>query len=313
MFMEKKFTLTKETCVINERTLYRIRAEKDFGNVKKGDLGGFVEKEVNLSHRGNAWIYNDACVFGDAKVFDDAYIYDNAYIYGNAYIYDNAHVYGNTYVHDNTCIHGDAHIYDDAHIYGNADIYDNARVYDTACVYGNARVYVNANIFGTARVHEEAHIRGDANIFGNANVHGNAHICGEARVCEQAEIQFSRLETDLREDLKASLRCQCNLMPEDEKVIAYKLVRKNLCSLYDKNFIYRVGETAVCKNPKEDNSSCSPGLHFSNLTYWDNKCRECLNDLVYLKAEIDLQDIITVQEGKIRCRKARILSKIEIE
>ena len=35
------------------RTIYRIEALKDFGDVKKGDLGGWIEKELNLSGKGN--------------------------------------------------------------------------------------------------------------------------------------------------------------------------------------------------------------------------------------------------------------------
>lgn len=311
--MEKKFILTEETRVVKGKNLYRIRAAKDFGNVKRGDLGGFVEKEENLSHEGNSWICDDARVFSNAYVSGNAYIYGNARISGNAricgnarvcdgaYIYGNARICDNAYVHERAWIYGNTWVYGNAHVYGDTRIYGNARIYDNVCIYDNAYVYGDTRIGGNAHVFE------DADVFGNAVVHG------DARICEQAKVQFSRLETDLRKDLKASLRCQCNLIPEDGKVIAYKLVYKNLRSLYDKNFVYKIGGFAVCINPKEDNSSCSPGLHFSNLTYWDNKCEKSFNDLVYLKAEIDLQDIITIQEGKIRCRKAKILSKIEIK
>ena len=57
-------------------------------------------------------------------------------------------------------------------------------------------------------------------------------------------------------------------------------------------------------------NSCASGLHFSNLTYWDNSADDYFNSL-YIKAKIKLEDIITVQEGKIRCRKAEILSAFE--
>ena len=43
--MEKKFQLTTETKVFDGVTLYRIQALRDFSNVKKGDLGGWVETE----------------------------------------------------------------------------------------------------------------------------------------------------------------------------------------------------------------------------------------------------------------------------
>ena len=301
MFMEKKFILTEKTRVIDGRTLYRIRAEKNFSDVRKGEFGGFVEREANLSHSGNSWIYDDACVYNNARVCNNACICNDARIYNNAYIY------GNACVHNNACVYHDARVYDNAHIYDNTHVYDNARIYDNVHVANHARIYGDAYVYGNAS------ISGNSCVYGDAQVCGDARVYGEARIGEDAKIQFSRLKTDLKEDLKASLRCQCNLIPEDGKVIAYKLVYKNLRSLYDKNFVYKIGEFAVCEDPKEDSSSCSAGLHFSNLTYWDNRCNEYLEELVYLKAEIDLQDIITIQEGKIRCRKARILSKIEIE
>ena len=63
---EKKYKLTDETIEVNGRTLYRIEATKDFGNVKAGDKGGYLEKEENLSYYGNAWVYGNAKVSGNA-------------------------------------------------------------------------------------------------------------------------------------------------------------------------------------------------------------------------------------------------------
>ena len=37
-----------------------------------------------------------------------------------------------------------------------------------------------------------------------------------------------------------------------------------------------------------------------------------VGDCIYLIAEIELKDIITVQRSKIRCSKAKILSKYKI-
>jgi len=50
--MTKKYKLTSETKEYFNRTLYRIEAIKSFGNVNKGDKGGFIEKEENLSQEG---------------------------------------------------------------------------------------------------------------------------------------------------------------------------------------------------------------------------------------------------------------------
>jgi len=104
----RKYKLTKEKKEISGTTLYRIEALRDFGDVKKGDKGGFIEKEENLSHEGNCWVYDNACVFDNARVFDDARVYDNACIF------DNAWVHGVACIFDNAWVHGDALVYDDA-------------------------------------------------------------------------------------------------------------------------------------------------------------------------------------------------------
>lgn len=50
--MEKKYRLLEnDTKSVGGRTLYRIEALRDFANVKKGDKGGYIESEVNLSHK----------------------------------------------------------------------------------------------------------------------------------------------------------------------------------------------------------------------------------------------------------------------
>jgi hypothetical protein len=51
--------------------LYRVVALKDFGNVKAGDIGGWVESEHNLSQEGDCWVYGDAYVCDDAQVYGE--------------------------------------------------------------------------------------------------------------------------------------------------------------------------------------------------------------------------------------------------
>lgn len=91
----KKFILTDETIEMFGVTLHRIKAVRSFGTVKEGDLGGFVEKEENISEHFEAWVYGDAKVCGDAEVFGNAEVYGNAIVYGNAKVCGNAEVYGN--------------------------------------------------------------------------------------------------------------------------------------------------------------------------------------------------------------------------
>ena len=46
--VNKKFELTNETINFFGKKLFRIKSLIDFGGVKIGELGGFVEKEENL-------------------------------------------------------------------------------------------------------------------------------------------------------------------------------------------------------------------------------------------------------------------------
>jgi hypothetical protein len=74
----KKYKFTGEVKVVFGITLHRIRAAVSFGAVVKGELGGWIEKEENLSQNGNAWVYGDAEVHGDAVVCGNAEVCGNA-------------------------------------------------------------------------------------------------------------------------------------------------------------------------------------------------------------------------------------------
>lgn len=94
--MEKKYKLTDESIKFNNRTLYRIEALKDFGDVEKGDKGGFIEDEHNLSHDGNSW------VCGNGRVCDNGSVCGNAMVCGNGMVYGNAMVCGDAKIENNS-------------------------------------------------------------------------------------------------------------------------------------------------------------------------------------------------------------------
>ena len=75
----KKFELTAEFVTnIFGKKLFRIKALVAFGDVEKGELGGFIEKEDNLSHLGDALVSGNARVSGNALVSGDALVSGNA-------------------------------------------------------------------------------------------------------------------------------------------------------------------------------------------------------------------------------------------
>ena len=133
--MDKKYEMLKDdTIEVGIRILHRIKALKDFNDVRKGDLGGYIEKEENLSHEGNCWIYDNANVFDDAKVYGDAQVYGDACVSNNAQVFDDAWVFGDAQVFGNACVSNNAQVF------GNACVSNNAQVFGDACVSNNAHI-----------------------------------------------------------------------------------------------------------------------------------------------------------------------------
>ena len=81
----KKFELV-DASNYGRRNAYRIRALRDFGDVRKGMLGGYVEDESCLSHDGDCWIYDSAFVGKGCRVMEHSKIYDNVNIMGGVSI-----------------------------------------------------------------------------------------------------------------------------------------------------------------------------------------------------------------------------------
>lgn len=149
----KKYEIETNSCVILEGvTLHRIRALKSFGRVQKGDLGGFIEKEDNLSQEGNCWVYGDAKVYGNAKVCDNAIVKDYATVSGSAYIrnkayvssfakvYDNADVCDESIVGGSCLVHGDTMVRDKAAIIDNSELCNNAVLKNDIIIRGDSYI-----------------------------------------------------------------------------------------------------------------------------------------------------------------------------
>ena len=112
---DKKYILTDECIMLKDedengntfyRTLYRIKAVKDFDIALSGHLGGFIESESNLSHKGRCWVGGNAKVYGSAQVVDDALVTDLAQVANDAKVSGEATVMGNAGVINNAQISG---------------------------------------------------------------------------------------------------------------------------------------------------------------------------------------------------------------
>lgn len=139
----KKYELTDETIKLDGKTLHRIRALTDFGNVKAGETGGYIQSEKNLSQKGACWVYDEA------KVYDYAYVCDNAKVREKAVVKDDATVEKNADVSGEACVYDNAFITDEARVFGHANVFDGAWV-DKNEVHGG-----NEDVVGYWHIVEE--------------------------------------------------------------------------------------------------------------------------------------------------------------
>ena len=100
----QKYKFTGITKEVYGRTLNQIVCVTTFASIKSGEIGGYIEKEANLSQDGNAWVY------GNAKVCEDAEVYGNAKVCGDAEVCEDAEVYGNAEVCGNAWVCGNAKV-----------------------------------------------------------------------------------------------------------------------------------------------------------------------------------------------------------
>ena len=76
--MKKYELLVEDTITFFGVQLFRIKALISFSGIEKGEVGGYIASEKNLSQSGDAWVYGDARVYGDAEVSGDARVYGDA-------------------------------------------------------------------------------------------------------------------------------------------------------------------------------------------------------------------------------------------
>ena len=153
--MKKYELVTNDTINLADGTiLYRIKALKSFNDIGKGDLGGYVATEDNLSHEGYCWIYQSGKVYGEAIVSD------NAVVCGEAEVFDFATVKDSAIVTDHAHVYGHATIAGNAFLEDRAMAYNHVTIRDTATLSSDAQVYVdNTVVCGNAMLNHNAEVK----------------------------------------------------------------------------------------------------------------------------------------------------------
>jgi carbonic anhydrase/acetyltransferase-like protein (isoleucine patch superfamily) len=168
------------------RRYFQLLALRDIPehDVKAGDFGGYITKDVKLSHRGSCWIGGEAQVIGRVVVEDNAYIggrvilscqmdYSSIFVSGHARIVDDAQVV--TYTNANRDPGISTYIKDYAEISGKAfcqtvaEISGTSRVYDKAVIFDNVQIQGASEVYGNAKIQKESAII-DTILQGNAIV-----------------------------------------------------------------------------------------------------------------------------------------------
>ena len=161
--------------------LHRIRALRDIcGEIRAGDIGGFVESESNLSAEPGdcAWIFDDAIAAG------------NAYVDMGSYLRKNAVACGNAYVSRGSVLSNHAHAEDDAYLRG-------------AVMNGSARVSGCAQIISVPSQFGTPLLSGHCQVYGS--VRGDVRVTGTAVILPGEEILNDTKDTFVLTDTGRSV------------------------------------------------------------------------------------------------------------
>ena len=139
----RKYELTNISMEFEGRTLYRIRALKNFSDVKAGDLGGWVSGIDNLSQEGNCWIYNEAKCMGNARMFDNSTMHDYSEMY------------------DYSIMRGDSEMYGHSEMFGYSEMYDYSIMHDNTIMYDYSEMHDHSRMYGDSMLKDEEKLYGE--------------------------------------------------------------------------------------------------------------------------------------------------------
>ena len=212
----KKYKLTNISMRYEGRTLYRIRALKDFLNVEKGDLGGWVSSEDNLSQEGDCWIYDEAKCMDNARMYDNSKMHDNSKIFGNCRMYDDSEMYDSSEMHDHSEMydssemHDYSRMFDDSKMYGNSKMYDHSMMYDHSKMNDHSEMndysimYNNSEMHGYSKMRDNSRMYNNSKIYDCSIMHGNSTMYEDSEMHDE-EVLYGKLASKVDEFVEISI------------------------------------------------------------------------------------------------------------
>lgn len=281
MIVDQKYELTNQD---SKTGLYRIRAVRDFGNVKAGDLGGWVSNMYNLLHNGNCW------------VADEAKAYDGSIVRGDAFIGDSAEVF------NKAIISGRSKVLNQSKVFGYANVKDDAEIRDRALVSGQSTIADFAVIRDWAQVYENSHV----GLYGQ--VSGSALLYGFAKVDGHQKVRYGKLATDItnEKNIAKSLACQLGMKFNHRNDVECYLIalRPGLIDRYNPQIRYDVGQYMFAEGRIGVEWIQYPEIHnmfqLSYKSYWKDLVNE---NMVVIKCLVNKRDIISIQSDRIFAKR----------
>jgi len=325
-----------------------INTQKEFDKIKSDFSGRIVIKDTKESIYVNRSFDNAYISVSDNATIES--VSDNATIksvYGNATIIS---VYGNATiisVSDNATI---ISVSDNATIISVSDnatiesVSDNATIISVSdnatiiSVSDNATIESVSDNATIESVSDNATIK---SVYGNATIllFGMACICflynakkvtslginmirqiGTSKIDMKLskETSFIQIKEELSLNKNPKFETYKKIYPTEEqnkKIIMYKAVHKSkdgeYYSNYNNSFKYIIGETKeeVCSKNQDD--SCSQGIHISHKL-WALKFGREFENMALLECEVDEKDIVVSRDcdGKVRASKIKVLREV---
>ena len=211
----------------NEFGCRRIKALCNFGDVREGDIGGWIQNEFNLSDRGHCWLGPDSMALGKVRIKDGVQIHGEVIISGESELSGDAIVNGHlklkdVYITDGVTIDCNGNIEGSefvgrAGVRGNVELYgigmsgrteisgdisaNNVKLYDNAILSDNVQVV-------SSTLRDECHIGGNS-IVKSSELEGKVNIDGKSHVydCCCAGHDIEIINTDLEGETISGTAC----------------------------------------------------------------------------------------------------------
>ena len=175
----KKYELSDITMEFGIKTLYKIRALKNFSDVKKGDLGGWVSSENNLSQEGNCWIYDEAKCMDNARMYDNSCMYDYSEMYDSSRMYGYSKMYDSSEMHDSSTMYGNSIMYGNSMMCGYSKMFDNTEMFDDSAMYEYSVMNGYSIMFGNSEMHGDSEMHDHSRMYGDSILKDEEKLYGE--------------------------------------------------------------------------------------------------------------------------------------